>query len=65
MAILYACVVYSIVFVAQSVPNCQIPAINTGTIHDHHVRLQPSFLSMDAWMTSQLNVELIRNYVGH
>ena len=29
-----------------------------------HARLQPSFVGMDAWMTSQLNVVLIRKLLG-
>ena len=30
-----------------------------------YARLPPSFLSMDAWITSQLNVALIRKLLGY
>ena len=30
-----------------------------------HARLPPSYLGMDAWLTSQLTVALIPSYMGH
>ena len=40
---------------------CWQPRHNTR----QHALLPPRFLGIDAWLTSQMNVALIRSYVGH